>query len=55
MDWACITYGERRGAYRVLVWRHEGRRPFGRPRHEWRTISKWIIKNSVGEGTGGLD
>ena len=21
----------------------------------WRTISKWIIKNSVGEGRGGLD
>jgi len=34
MDWACIMYEERRGAYRVLVGRHEGRRPLGRPRHK---------------------
>jgi len=24
--------GERRGAYRVLVWKPEGKRPLGRPR-----------------------
>jgi hypothetical protein len=24
--------GERRGVYRVLVWKPEGKRPFGRPR-----------------------
>ena len=28
-------YGERRGAYRVLVGKLEGRRPFGRPRRRW--------------------
>jgi len=27
--------GKRRGAYRILVGRHEGRRPLGRPRHTW--------------------
>ena len=27
--------GERRGAYRALVWKPEGRRPLGRPRHKW--------------------
>jgi hypothetical protein len=27
--------GERRGAYRVLVGKPEGRRPFGRPRCRW--------------------
>jgi len=27
--------GERRGAYRVLVGRHEGWRPLGRPRRRW--------------------
>jgi hypothetical protein len=27
--------GERRGAYRVLVEKPEGRRPFGRRRHRW--------------------
>jgi hypothetical protein len=26
-------YGERRGAYRVLVGKPEARRPLGRPRH----------------------
>jgi hypothetical protein len=27
--------GERRGAYRILVGRPEGRRPTGRPRRRW--------------------
>jgi hypothetical protein len=27
--------GEKRGAYRILVGRSEGRRPFGRPRRRW--------------------
>jgi len=27
--------GERRGAYRVLVGKPDGRRPLGRPRHRW--------------------
>jgi len=26
---------ERRGVYRVLVWRPEGRKPLGRPRRRW--------------------
>ena len=33
MDRAHNTYRERRGAYRVLVGRPEGKRPLGRPRH----------------------
>jgi hypothetical protein len=32
MGGACSTYGEKRGAYRILVRRPEGRRPLGRPR-----------------------
>jgi hypothetical protein len=28
-------YGERRGAYRILVGRPEGRRPLGRPWLRW--------------------
>ena len=27
--------GERRGMYRVLVWKPEGKRPLERPRHRW--------------------
>jgi ribosome biogenesis protein Nip4 len=27
--------GEKRGAYRILVGRPEGRRPLRRPRHRW--------------------
>jgi hypothetical protein len=30
---ACM--GEKRGAYRILVGRPEGRRPLGRPRSRW--------------------
>jgi hypothetical protein len=28
--------GERRGIYRVLVGKPEGKRPFGRPRRRWK-------------------
>jgi hypothetical protein len=31
----CSTYGERPGAYRVLVGKAKGRRPLGRPRRRW--------------------
>jgi hypothetical protein len=27
--------GEKRGVYRVLVGKSEGKRPLGRPRHRW--------------------
>jgi len=33
MGRACSMYGERRGVYRVLVGKPEGRRPLERPRH----------------------
>ena len=29
------SMGERRGVYRVLVGKPEGKRPLGRPRHRW--------------------
>jgi hypothetical protein len=35
VGWTCGTYGEGRGAYRVLVWRPEVKRPLGRPRRRW--------------------
>jgi hypothetical protein len=29
------AYGERKGVYRVLVWKPEGKIPLGRPRCRW--------------------
>ena len=35
MGRVCSTYGERRGAYRVLVGKPEEKRPIERPRYRW--------------------
>jgi hypothetical protein len=37
--------GERRGAYRILVGRPEGRASLGRLGRNERIILKWILKN----------
>ena len=39
---ACM--GERRGTYRVLMGKLEGRRPLGRPRHRWQDIFKMDLQ-----------
>jgi hypothetical protein len=45
--------GERRGAYRVLVRKSEGKRPLGRPRCRWGIILRWIFRKwVVGVWTG---
>jgi hypothetical protein len=44
--------GERRGAYRALVGKPEGRRPLGRPRRRWEDNIKWICERLDG---GGMD
>jgi hypothetical protein len=36
--------GERKGVYNVLVAKHEGKKPFGKPRHRWDYNIKWIFK-----------
>jgi hypothetical protein len=41
--------GERRGAYRVLVGKPEGRRPLGRPRRRWEDNIKMDLRE-VGWG-----
>jgi hypothetical protein len=46
MDGACSTYGEKRGAYRILVGRPEGRRPLGRPRHRWEDNIKMDLQEA---------
>jgi hypothetical protein len=35
MGGACSTYVERRGVYRVLVGKPQGRAEFGKPRRRW--------------------
>ena len=35
MGRACDTYWERRGAYRLLVEKPEGKRSLGKPRRRW--------------------
>jgi hypothetical protein len=39
--------GERRGVYRVLVGKPEGKRPFGRPRRRWGMILRLIFRNGM--------
>jgi hypothetical protein len=43
---------ERRGAYRVLVGKREGKRPLRRPRHRWEDDIKMDPQE---EGCGGMD
>jgi hypothetical protein len=47
---ACM--GEKRGAYRALVGKPEGRRPLGRPRHNWEDNIKMDLREV---GWGGVD
>ena len=53
MRWAGhVTHmEERRGIYRVLVGKPEGKRPLGRPRHRWEDIKLNLQK----VGCGSLD
>jgi hypothetical protein len=45
---------EGRGAYRILMGRPEGKRPFGRPRRRWEDNIKLDLQG-VGMGGHGLD
>jgi hypothetical protein len=46
--------GERRGVYRVLAGKLEGKRPLGRPRHKWEYNIK-IDLREVGWGLAWID
>jgi hypothetical protein len=52
MDGACSTYVGKRGAYRILVGRPEGRLPLGRPRHRWEDYIKMDLEEVC---AGGMD
>jgi hypothetical protein len=49
MGRACSTNGEGRGVFRVLVGRHEGKRPLERPRRTWESNIK-MDRQEVGCG-----
>ena len=46
MRWAghVARLGEKRGVYRVLVGKPEGKRLLGKPRRRWEGILKWILR-----------
>jgi len=44
--------GERRGVYRILVGKPEGKRPIGRPRRRWEDNIKMDLQEV---GCGGMD
>ena len=50
MGWACNTYGERRGVYRVLVGKPEGKRTLGRSRRIWGDNIKMDLQEVGCEG-----
>jgi len=54
MRWAgnVARMGERRGVYRVLVGKPEGKRPLGRPRLRWENNIKMDFQEVV---CGGMD
>jgi hypothetical protein len=47
--------GERRGAYRVLVGKPEGRRPLGRPRRKWENNIKMDLREVGWRGVDWID
>ena len=44
--------GEKRGLYKVMVGKPDGKRPLGRPRHRWENSIKMDLHEVV---CGGLD
>jgi len=58
MDGACSAWGvreARRGVYRVLVGKPEGKRPLGRPRRRWENNIKMDLKEVGCGGTEWID
>ena len=54
MRWArhVARIWERRGIYRILVGKPEGKRPLGKPRHRW-IFRKWDVGYGLdGAGSG---
>ena len=47
--------GERRGVYRVLAGKPEGKRPLGRPRRRWENNIKMDLQEVGSGGTSWID
>ena len=52
MGGARSTYGKKRGAYRILVVKSQGKRPLGRPTRRWEDNIKMDLQEV---GRGGMD
>ena len=56
MGGACSMYGrERRGLYRILTGKSEGKKPFGRPRSRWENNIKVNLTEIGWKGLVRLD
>jgi len=53
MGGICSTYGDKRGVYRFLLGKPEGKRAIGRSRLRWGIILRWIFRKwGAGAWTG---
>jgi hypothetical protein len=48
-------YGNRRGAYRILVGKPEGKRPLGRPKRRWENDFKMNLQEVECGGTDWIE
>jgi hypothetical protein len=54
-DGTCSTYGGRKGAYRILVGRPEGKRTLARPRFRWEDYIKMNLEEVGWVGMDWID
>jgi len=57
MRWAghVARMGEKRGVYKILMWKPEGKGPLGRPRRRWENNIKMDLKEGGCEGMAWIE
>jgi hypothetical protein len=55
MGGAYSVHGEVRNAYKILIGKPKGKRPFGRPRHRWEDNIKMDLREIRLEGVDWID